>query len=433
MTTPTPKTVRITDLADPQYTDAELAALAAAEARPIELTVDAVLAAAEAAVGLDDFGPEDFRERLNVMLSEVDRHPFNTAWGRLDFFESMVRMASNRLRIRHLLTLHPEIAEIEIKRPIFIVGMPRTGTTDLLNTMAADSRFRTMTRWESQQPVPDDPEQLQGAVGDEDPRLQRARREYEERRGILPYRDLMHPTNPEFIEEEYELEVLDFFVRRTPLAFRREMLSWREDLVKWRSFQHQMPHYTWIKIGLQILHWYRPAERFLGKAILHMENLGPLLRHFPDATIVFTHRDPVAVVQSAATMMCYQARMSYTRIDPAWYLDFYKGFVHRCLQAYLRDRSMVPKERTMDVFFDELRVNQMGIIERIYELAGFPLTQRARAEIDRDRDRRARGFVPVERGKVVYDLRADYGVDPEDIRQEFDYYLKALPVAPEVM
>jgi hypothetical protein len=432
MTNAMSRIVRITDLANPEYTEAALVALKEAEARPIELTVEPVLATARSITGLADFGRGDFRERMAIELSEVDRHPYNTAWGRADFFDGMVHTAANRLRILNLLKLHPEIEELEVNRPIFIVGMPRTGTTDLVNAMAADSRFRTMPNWEGEQLVPDDPEQHL-APDEEDPRLVKARRTFEERLGLLPYRELMHPTNPDFLDEAPG-DGPDFplWGWGGTLAWLREMLNWREDSARWRGYLQPTPPYTWTKKGIKILQWYRPGERFLGKLTGHMEKLGALMQQFPDATVVFTHRDPVAVVQSAATMICYRSRMYYTRIDPAWYLDFYKGLVHHLLRAHLQNRDLVPEKQRIDVVFDKLIANQMGILEEIYRVAGLPLTEASRAEIEHGRSKRARGFVPWEQGKVAVDLRADYGVDPVSIRREFDYYFNALPVRPEV-
>jgi hypothetical protein len=420
------KVIRITDLSDPQYTPQEVVALHEAEHRTVKLTVDAVLAAAEEETGLADFGAGDFRERLGLMLEEVDQHPYNTAFGRLDLFDQMARYASNRLRIQHLLQLHPEIVDVEIKRPIWITGMPRTGTTDLVNTMAADRRLRTTPSWETRQPVPNDPEQRL-ASGVDDPRLLSLRRQTEAATGILPYGELMHSTHPEYIEEDSDLKRSDFTWWG---------LQWEREVPRWRDYWFALDKtstYAYLKTVLKILQWYRPGERMLLKAVEHMAALGPLMQHFPDATIVFMHRDPVAVVQSSATMAAYSARMHYTHIDSAWYLDFFKDMAHRHLKAYFRDRHLVPKGQVVDLFFDQVRRDQMGSIERIYEIAGLPITISARAEINSQLSSRARGFVPMERGKVVYDLRADYGVEPADIRSEFDYYVNALAVQPEVI
>ena len=78
------------------------------------------------------------------------------------------------------------------------------------------------------------------------------------------------------------------------------------------------------------------------KSPQHLEQLGPLLTVFPDATVVVTHRDPVSVVQSAATMMAYAARMSYRTPDPDFYLSYWTDRIRRLLEASLRDRHLVP-------------------------------------------------------------------------------------------
>jgi hypothetical protein len=419
------KVIRITDIGDPHYTPRELVALKEAEDRHVELTVDSVLSAAKARTGLGDFGPAGFRERLRLMLEEVDSHPYNTAYGRADFFDRMTEWASNRLRIQDLLKRHPEIEGIEIRRPIIIVGMPRTGGTDLQNFIAADPRLRSLPAWEARQPVPNDPERRPRSDVI-DPRLSNQRHQVESEAGILPYAELLHSTNPESIEEESFLKSYDF--TRWGIQWHREMPRWRD----YYDSHDQTQNYAYLKTALKILQWYRPGERWILRACEHMGQVRPLIHNFPDATIVFTHRDPVAVIQSSATMAGYWARMHYTKLDPARYLDYYKEMVHRLLKAYIRDRDLVPREQVVDTFFDRTIANQMVVLEQIYETAGFPLTDEVRQTIEFGRAQRARGFVPWEKGKVVVDLRADYGADPVSIRREFDYYFDAAPVRPQI-
>jgi hypothetical protein len=359
-----------------------------------------------------------------MVLAEVEHHPNNSAFGRVDFFHEMVRHASNRLRIQDLLKRHPEIEEIEITRPIIIAGLPRTGTTNLLNIIAADTRLRSTPNWETQQPVPDNPEQ-RPRQDVEDPRLEKCRRESDAELKLLPLRGVLHSIHPEHIEEDSALQAPDF---ASTWEWRREVPNW----VDYCLTHDWTPHYTYEKNVLKILQWYRPGERWILKSIRHFEELVPLVQTFPDATIVFTHRDPVAVIQSAATMVCYRARMYYTQVDPSWYIDYFRKRVHRWLDAHLRYRHLLPEEQTIDVCFDRLIQDEMSIIQQIYHKAGFALTDRARAEIESNPTQRARGFVPWNEGKVVVDLRADYGVEPASIRREFDYYFEALPVQVEV-
>ena len=147
--------IRIDDLRNPVLNDVQKMGRDYGETVQTELSVDAVCAAAVAATELNDFGPEDFRERLAVQLDEMNADPERTGLGRMLMFGDCVRYASNRLRIRDLLKQHPEILEIPIEKPVIVIGLPRSGTTNLVNLLASDSRFRSMPLWESYQPVPD--------------------------------------------------------------------------------------------------------------------------------------------------------------------------------------------------------------------------------------------------------------------------------------
>ena len=124
------KKIRIEDLANPVLTQEQSAALAYADTVPVELTVDAVLGAASEATGLDGWGPDDFRERLDLWLREMDEDSNRTNLGRMTHYNDCVRYATTRLRTNDLLGKHPEIKEQKIERPIIVAGLPRTGTLD---------------------------------------------------------------------------------------------------------------------------------------------------------------------------------------------------------------------------------------------------------------------------------------------------------------
>jgi len=412
--------IRITDLREPRLTDVQRLALDHGERHPVDLTEGAVLEAAAERTGLDDFGPNDFRGRLRLWLAEVDADPERTGLGRLTLFRDCVRYASNRLRIRDLLTRHPEILETEIVAPIIVVGLPRSGTTHLVNLIAADDRLRSLPLWESYEPVPDDNEP--SPEDGTDPRYRRAEQAWEGMEAMLPYLAAMHPMRPDHVHEELELQLPDFssyqleWVARVP--------GWRDHYLS----HDQTPHYAYLKTVLQILQWRRPGERWVLKSPQHLEQLGPLLTVFPDATIVITHRDPVSVVQSAATMTAYAARMNYRTPAPDYYLSYWTDRIRRLLEASLRDRHLVPPDRCQEVLFHEFMADDMATVERIYDVAGLAMTDGARARIgkyvaDHPRDKE---------GQIVYDLRADFGVDPEEVRNVFGFYHDAVPVQAEV-
>ncbi len=196
--------IRIDDLSAPLLNDMQRMGIEYGESTPTELSVDAVCAAAAARTGLSDFGPYDFRERLGVQLAEMDADEERTGLGRLLMFSDCTRYAANRLLIYDLLTRHPEILEIPIIRPVIVVGLPRSGTTHLVNLLAADTRFRSMPLWESYEPVPNpkEPSEVDGV----DPRWTRCEGTWQAMQTAAPFVAAMHPMEPDHVHEEIELQ-----------------------------------------------------------------------------------------------------------------------------------------------------------------------------------------------------------------------------------
>jgi len=408
--------IRITDLAQPVLTDAQRAAVRAAGQAVISLTEDAVLEAARRRTGLSDFGAEDFHERLRVWLRSADEDPELNALGRATVFGNCVRVLANRLRFTELLARHPEIDDVEIRRPIIIAGLPRSGTTHLVNLISADTRLRSLPYWESLEPFPG-PDDVTGPDG-VDPRLRRCRETYERGDRLLPLLRAMHHMTPEHVHEEIEVQELDFSTYN---------LEWYARVPRWRDYylsHDQRPHYEYLKRVLKALQWLRGPDRWVLKSPQHLEQLVPMHQTFPDATIVLTHRDPVEVIQSAVTMLAYGARLRRTRVDTADIAEYWMDRIERLLRACVRDRDRIPPAQSLDVLFHEFMADDVGMVERIYRLAGLPMTTDARARLDRFMEANPRG----KHGRVIYDLRGDFGIDPAALRRRFDFYLRRFPV-----
>lgn len=413
--------LRITDLHDPVLTEAQQGFMAFAEQTPWELTVEAVLGAASAATGLDDFGPEDFKERLAVWLDEIDSDGNRSAYSRMLAFVLSVKYAGSRLRVQQLLSRHPEIHDIEISAPVVVTGLPRTGTTNLVNMLAADDRFRSMPLWETDEPVPV-PGEGPGADG-LDPRFKRCQEGWVAFQHSNPYLAAWHPMNPEHIDEDMSLMQLDFS------SYYFESLM--QMAPKWRDYylaHDQTPHYEYLRTMLKVLTWFRGPQRWVLKCPQHLENLGPLTTVFPDATLVMTQRDPVGVVQSAATLRAYGARTMYHRFDVGQLLDYWAALVERLLRGAARDRHLLADGRVLDVPFHEYMADTMGTVEQVYEHAGIELTEQARAQITAYVDAHPRD----KHGSMGYDLRADFGVTPEELRERYAFHLEQHPVPVEV-
>jgi len=413
--------IRIDDLAHPRLNDAQRAALAWGESVKTDLTEEAILEAARTRTGLRDFGAEDFRERLGLLCSEWDGDRALTAMHRAVLHGYLLRYASNRLLIHETLKRHPEILDEEIHHPVIVTGLPRSGTTHLVNLLAADARFHSLPLWESYEPVPLPTES--GFEGGTDPRYARCAAAWDGMRTVTPLLASMHPMEPDHIHEELELMGPDF------ASYNFEWLTmspcWRD-----HYYAHdQTPHYQYLKRVLQLLQWQRrsPGKRWVLKCPQHLEQLGVLKRVFPDATLVFTHRDPVAVIQSTLTMCAYIQRMQRPKIEMEWLREYWIARIEHLLRACVRDRALWPEPRSVECRFHLFMREPWRILEEVYAKAELPVTRAAHTQLDDYLLAHPRGKA----GQVIYDLKGDFGVDPAQLRERLGFYFERFAVHAE--
>ena len=266
---------------------------------------------------------------------------------------------------------HPEALEVELEPPIIVVGLPRSGTTHLVNLLAVDSRFRSMPWWEVAEPTP--------VLGDGpgrdgiDPRYLRCLATWELTNETAPLTALMHDRPPWSIEEDCELVDLDLCAYT---------LEWHARVPSWRDYYLQLdqrPHYAFLRRELQVLSYLRGPNRWVLKTPQHLEQLGPLLETFPDATIAFTLRDPVAVLQSAITMLAYGDRLRRVRIEPTSWPRTGSTGSNGCLRAAVRDAHLIPAGQRVDVEFGEFMADDLAMAAKILDVAGLELTDRCAA------------------------------------------------------
>ena len=414
-----PEDIRIVDLAEPVLTEAQKAALAAADGIRVEFDPDGILNEAKKRTGLSNFGDEEFRERFEVWVRSLSEDENLSSAGRIGAWSDTVRYASNRLRLEDLVSRHPEILDVRIEKPIIIIGLPRSGTTHLLNLISADSRLRSLPYWESLEPVrmPGDDAGPDGL----DPRLRRCRENFERTDGLLPHLRAMHHMTPEHVHEEIELQALDFS---------SYVLEWVADVPELRDAYlatDQTASYAYMKKALQACQWQRGPNRWILKSPQHLEQIGPLLANFPDATFAVTARDPVSVIASTVTMNAYASRVRCRRIDLDAILTYWTDRIETLLRRCVRDRDRLPADSSIDVLFHDFMADDIGMVERIYELAGHPMTDEARSQLDTYMEQNPRGKY----GRVRYDLKADFGVDPDELRKRFDFYFERFPIRAE--
>ena len=163
------------------------------------------------------------------------------------------------------------------------------------------------------------------------------------------------------------------------------------------------------------------------KSPQHLEQFGPLMATFPDATVVVTHRDPVSVTASLATMIAYTARLNQATVDTGRIGRYWADRVEDLLRACAGDRELLPPDQSIDVRFGEFMADDVAMVERIYALARQPMTAGARSAMDAFMAEHPRG----RHGRIRYDL-ADFGLDAAERRAALRFYSERFQVEPEV-
>ncbi len=407
--------VRIDDLRDPRRQGSEQSLYDYSLTMDIDLDVGRLIADARSATGLSDFGDTGVLDRLAVQVRAVEADAGLSGLGRYIVRERLLGLLAARLRFEDFLTRHPDALDVELEPPVIVVGLPRSGTTHLVNLLATDARFRSMPWWEVGEPTP--------VLGDGpgrdgvDPRYLRCLATYETSRAVAPLTSLMHDRSPSTIEEECELIDLDL------CAY---VLEWHARVPAWRDhylgLDHRA-HYAFLRRELQVLSYLRGPDRWVLKTPQHLEQLGPLLDTFPDATIAFTLRDPVAVLQSAITMLAYGDRLRRVSIDADGLAAYWVDRIERLLRAAVRDAHLIPADRRVDVEFTSFMADDLGTVAGILGAAGLEVTEESRSALTGYLAGNPRG----RDGRVVYDLRGDFGIDPADLYQRFAFYFDAFP------
>ena len=363
-------------------------------------------------------------EALEVLLQAVQQrwHRYHLS-GRLGIRETLVRLLSNRLQMRSLLEQHPEIRAQSVSRPLFIVGLPRTGTTLLHNLLAQDPRRRAPLLWEMWRPCPyPTGRPAEARLAEVRQRLAYMHRQTPQLRAIHP----LSATAPEeclFLLQN-TLETMVFDTQWDIPRYRAWLLA-RDATHAYRDFRRQ----------LQILQWRMPARDWVLKSPYHMFFLDALLAAFPDACIVHTHRDPRQVGGSLCSFTGILRTLTVAEIDGhavgAGWLDTWGTAVDRALATRRRMAEAhdagrgTPTPPIHDVHYQDLRANPLATVQSIYQHFGLELTPEAAAAMERWLHQHPQHAHGVHR----YSL-ARFGLRGEAVDERFADYVKYFDIPP---
>jgi hypothetical protein len=406
----TPELVQLDDLAEPRFSPEaqQIRDMMASMAADCPLDADALHAKAIVDTGLDDFGPDDYRERLDVYLAALHEIDDMHGPGIVNFFGQLSQWLKNRLLLTDLLARHPEIHDIELLPPVVIAGLPRTGTTHLHNLLAAAPTFRTLPYWESFEPFP-----LPAEVGVEpDPRAARMDVAVQVMNIVMPHFALMHEMTTEHVHEEIQLLANDVSTM---------FMETLAHVPRWTDFylaHDQTSTYEYLATQLKALQFLRGGRRWLLKSPQHLEQLPVLERVFPGVAVVCTHRDPVPVAVSMVAMITYSARMHRSAVPVQEIAAAWIDRLELMLAALIRDRGVIASERSIDVTFDDFMADELGVAEQVYGLVGEPVTDDARTAMADYLAGHQRGRL----GKVATSCEM-FGLDEDELHARFAPYV----------
>jgi hypothetical protein len=375
-----------------------------------------LVAAARRESGLRDFGDESFREPLGRLLASLDEEAELHPLGRMLVRQSLVRALVNRLRLEQLCERHPELAAQPVREPVFILGLQRTGTTLLHRLLTCEPALRPLLSWEALNPAP-----FPGvaAPGARDPRMRLAELAERGLRYLAPEFFAIHPVEAHAPEEDVLLLDLSFMSPTVDATQRVPRYS------AWLRDADQRPSYRYFRRVIQLLLWQRPG-RWLGKTPHHLENLDVLLDVFPDAKVIQTHRDPVRVVASFASMMAHGRSIFSDRVEPREVGAQLADKAVRAVTRAISVRERAPAGAFLDVAYADLLADPLEEIRRIYDFLGLALAPATEAAMHAWLAANPQN----KRGVHRYQLE-DFGLDRAELARRFEPYRARFGVAAE--
>ena len=334
-------------------------ALAALGLRLPSLAEAELLAAAERVTGLSDFGADSFRPGLRELLRCFEGEAQLTTLGRSMARGNVIAALATRLRLVDWRRRHPELAGEEIRRPLFVLGMPRTGTTLLHGLLAQDRVVRAPLSWEVGDPCP----APETASFESDPRIAAARARERDIEKIAPGFLAIHPMGAQLPQECVSLTAPEFMSMQWEAAY--AVPSYQ----RWWEAQDHAPTFRWHRAFLQHLQSRHRRERWVLKTPAHLLTLDALFAEYPDALIVQTHRAPSQVVASLASLECALRGASTDSIEPRAQGSEAAALIERMLRAGIAARAAHPEREAQffDLAYPDLVADPIGSTKRLYQ------------------------------------------------------------------
>lgn len=371
-------------------------------------TIEDLHASATKVVGLDDFGAEDYREGLGVLLDsyhrEADLTPFGNKINRAFLRGALIA----RLLSENAWQRYPEHADVAIERPVFVTGLPRSGTTAVHRLLAADPAHQGLEMWLTEMPQPRPPRETWA----QNPVYQRIEEGFAQHHVEHPEFMGMHHISADQVEECWQL------LRQSAMSVSYECLAYLPGYSQWLAGRDWTSAYARHKRNLQLIGLPDAGKRWVLKNPSHLFALDAIMAVYPDALIVQMHRDPSTIIASVCSLN--------EKASEGWSEKFRGEVVGetqldlwaRGAQRFLADRARYDQAQFADVYYDDFVADPLSVIGEVYQRFGLsPSTEAAAAMRALHGESTTGAARPVHK----YTL-ADYGLTADQVDERFAAY-----------
>ncbi|MBF6455029.1 sulfotransferase family protein [Nocardia cyriacigeorgica] len=374
-------------------------------------TIDDLHASASKVVGLSDFGTDDYREGLQVLLDSYARDAELTPFGNKVNRAFLRGALIARLLSESAWQQYPQHAQVPIERPIFVTGLPRSGTTAVHRLLTADPRHQGLEMWLTEMPQPRPPRE----TWEQNPIFQRLQAAYHKHHVEHPEFMGVHHISADQVEECWQL------LRQSAMSISYECLAYLPTYSEWLREQDWTGAYRRHRRNLQLIGLDDVDRRWVLKNPSHLFALDALLAVYPDALIIQMHRAPSTIIASVCSLN--------EQASAGWSDKFRGGVVGRTqlelwsrgAQRFLDDRKNHDAAQFCDVYYDDFVADPIGTVEGIYRHFGLDLTDEARAAMTALHSESTSGAA---RPAHKYTL-ADFALTAEAVDASFGPYLEA--------
>jgi len=367
---------------------------------------DVLLAKAARRAGHDDFA-EDTEQPLQILLQSFQQQAGLKPIGRVVAFNDVLALLVNHLQLRRDRQHWPEITSEDIERPIFITGLPRTGTTLLHALIAGDERLRAPLTWEVMSPSPP-------AAASSDKDLRRRRLQAKSK---LRWLDRLAPGFQAIHEVGAELPQECIAITAQSMRSLRFLVTYRlPDYADYLAQADMRPAYQWHRGFLQQLQYGQTPRRWVLKAPGHLGDLDALLAEYPHAVVIQTHRDPVQTIPSLASLRLNMRRAFARDPDATEIGAEVSAYWHTALQRCLQVRSAT-SDSFIDVCYDDLMRDPAAALAAVYAQIGMSWRSEDEQRVQQYLQQNPQG----KHGRHSYQA-ADFGLSEASLRRQFSDY-----------